>query len=198
MNKNHCWYKLNVKHTSNAISMHWRFPEIQGNYGIWSLDGQIKNIFTEEWLEHMGSVGLYPEHIMLFYRGIGERSTGAHVDILPPGKPPLEFTTAALNFVLMGDNSEMVWYETPEKPKDVSFTPAKTPYIEWKKTELKEIDRVHVGRELMVVRTNVPHTVEMGNTPRWCISTRLFENHKLTWEETIERLRSTGLIKERE
>ena len=196
---NHCWYKLNVRSTTHSLSPDWRFPEISGNYGIWSLDGQIEKMFTQEWLEYMNGVGLNPEHIMMFYRGIGERSGGAHVDILPPGKPPLEFTTGALNFVLRGEGSEMIWYETPKEPREVSFTSANTPYITWPIKELKEADRVHIGLELMVVRTNVPHTIDMtkAKAPRWCISIRLFQNHKFTWQETIDRLRSLNLIIER-
>ena len=197
MLENNCWYNLNVKSTASALNKNWSFPPTSGNYGIWSLDGQIKNIFSNEWLEYMKSIGLEIEHVMLFYRNVGLGKFGAHVDILPPGKPPLSYTTGALNFVLGGDDSEMVWYKTPSVQKEVSFTVAKTPYIEWPISELEEVDRVHIGSRLMVVRTNVPHTIKMGNAPRWCISIRLFENHKLSWEETIDRLRSLNLIEER-
>lgn len=194
---NNCWYNLNVKSTETALNENWSFPPTSGNYGIWDLDGKIKNIFTQDWIDYMSSIGLKIEHVMLFYRNVGLGKFGAHVDIIPPGKPPLSFTTAALNFVLQGEGSEMVWYKTPSKPKEVEFTSAKTPYIEWPISELEEADRVNIGSRLMVVRTNVPHTVEMGNAPRWCISIRLFENHKLSWEETINRLRSLNLIEER-
>lgn len=203
---NHCWYKLNIRSTTNALRSDWRFPEVSGNYGIWSfLGGQIEKMFTREWLEYMNGVGLEPKQIMLFYKGIGKSIYAgglvtAHIDILPPGKPPLEFTTGALNFVLMGEGSEMIWYETPKEPREVSFTLANTPYMTWPIKELKEADRVHIGHELMVVRTNVPHTIDMtkAKTSRWCISIRLFQSHKFTWEETIDRLRSLNLIIERQ
>ena len=194
---NHCWYNLNVKSTKFALNENWSFPSTSEDFGIWSLDGQIKNIFSNDWIEYMESIGLKIQHVMLFYRNVGLSELGAHVDIIPPGKPPLSFTTGALNFVLEGEGSEMVWYKTPSEPKAVSFTVAKTPYMAWNISELEEADRVHIGSRLMVVRTNVPHTVKMGTTPRWCISIRLFENYKLTWEETIDRLRSLNVLEER-
>ena len=112
---NNCWYKLNIKSTESAINKSWGFPTVNGNYGIWDL--QDKSIFNKEWLDHLKELGLAVDHIMLFYRGPGLNRTTAHIDVVPPATDILEFTTGALNFVLNGKDSDMVWYETPATPK---------------------------------------------------------------------------------
>jgi hypothetical protein len=54
---------------------------------------------------------------------------------------------------------------------------------DWPIAELKEVDRCHIGQKATLVRTDVPHTVEMGNTDRWAVSFRILT--ALTWQTHI-------------
>ena len=192
---NKCWYKLNVGDTKHALREDWVFPTVEGNFGIWDLSAT--KIFNKEWLSYLSQVGLDIKYVMLFYRGPGFNRTTAHIDVYPPGTPPVQFLPGAFNYVLQGKGSEMVWYDTPAEPKEVMFTKAKTPYLEWPILQLEEKDRTEIGEELVLVRTDVPHTVAMGNEGRWCISGRFDNMGSVTWDEMVSRVESLNLLIER-
>jgi hypothetical protein len=188
----HCWYNLKID-TTNCFLEGYKLPKTNGELGIWSL--HAKDIFKPQWLEYVESIGVFITSAMIFYRGPGTGITHAHIDI--SDVEPLSLSTFGINWCYGGKNSEMVWYETPIEPKQLSYTPAKTPYMSWNINELKEIERTHIGNEVSIVRTNIPHGIKMDTDPRWTISARYSELEGAKWETIIEELRDRNLLIER-
>lgn len=193
MNKQkHCWYNLKIN-TTNCFLEGYQLPEPNGGHGIWSLRAQ--DLFRPQWLEYMKSIGVFISSAMIFYKGPYTNFPYAHIDIR--SVEPLRLSTFGINWCFGGKNSEMVWYEAPTAPKDVSYTQANTPFLSWNINELKEIERTHIGNEASLVRTDVPHCIDMHTDPRWSISARCVEWEGNDWETIIEELRKKNLLIER-
>lgn len=190
--KNYCWYNLKIDIT-NCFLEGYKLPEPRGQYGIWH--PLAKDIFTPQWIEYMESIGFSILSAMIFYRGPYLDFTNAHVDI--SNAEPLRLSNFGINWCYGGENSEMVWYETPTEPKNLSYTAANTPYMSWQLSELKEIERTHIGNEVSIVRTGIPHYIKMGTDPRWAISARCSKLESADWETVIEELRKKNLLIER-
>lgn len=195
---NNCWYKLDLSSTKTAIRQDWIFPTpSELNYGIWNLSAD--SIFSEQWLQYLKTLGIPLDQVMLFYRGAGFDRKIAHIDVLPSSEETEKYIAGALNFVLKGNGSSMVWYGIPKASTKIRFILPNTPFLAWSVSELEEIDRVHVGEELMLVRTSVPHNIEMGDESRWCISIRSMNNANgdMSWDQLVDHFRSLNLLIER-
>lgn len=188
----HCWYNLKID-TTDCFSETFKFPEVTGRYGVWH--PLAKDVFNARWLEYASSLGLPIYSVMIFYRGPYAHTAQAHVDV---GKAePFCLTNFAINWCYGGENSEMVWYETPKEVTPVTYTSAKTPYMSWDIDKLKEVERVHLGKEAAIVRTGVPHSITMGADPRWVISARCSLLNNFEWDTVLEALRKKNLLIER-
>lgn len=192
-----CYYRLKIDST-NFLNPKWKLPKPTGLYGIWS--PMAEDVFGSTWLEYMKSIGLPIYNAMIFYRGPGASTKEAHLDISKTD--PLTLTNYGINWCLGGKESSMIWYETPGdgrvRDEDVIWTSAKTPYIAWDYDKVTEIERVNIGKELMLVKTDIPHAIQMGKEPRWCISARSSVFDNLKWEDITALLRSKNLLVERE
>jgi hypothetical protein len=191
----HCWHKLRLRNTQNAIREDWVFPTVTGDYGIWKI--LATDMLTPEWINYLQTIGINIESLMLFYRGQNIKNNDAHVDISMPYTPTIKYVAGGLNFVLQGNGSSMIWYETPKEYKELQFTKANTPYLSWLISDLVETDRAEIGNELVLVRTNVPHSIIMGNEPRWCISVRPINAGSISWEYLVNHFRSLNALVER-
>ncbi len=196
MNTNNCYYRLKIN-SDNLLNPNWKLPKPTGAYGIWS--PMAEEVFSTEWLGYMKSIGIPIYNAMIFYRAPGSSTREAHVDISKTD--PLVLTNYGINWCLGGRDSSMIWYETPNdgriRDEDVIWTAAKTPYIKWQYEEVKEIERTTIGKELVLVKTDLPHAIKMGKEPRWCISARSSALDNLKWDEVTELLRSKNLLVER-
>jgi len=189
---NKCWYNLKID-ISNCFLEGYKLPEPVGKYGIWH--PLAKDVFNPQWLRYTRSIGLPIYSVMIFYRGPYAHTAQAHVDV---GKAePFCLTNFGINWCYGGEGSEMAWYETPIEPKPVSYTEAKTPYMSWDADKLKEIERTHIGNEVSIVRTGIPHSIKMDKDPRWAISARCSLLDNYNWETVIEELRKKNLLIER-
>jgi len=135
--------------------------------GIWTL--QPKTIFTEEWLqyisfEHHAKVDL----AQIFYRAPHYQHPGAHVDIDRSDN----LYGGGLNWTIDPDDAHMVWYNMPDQ--DPTYTKRSETDInkEWPLEDLVENNRCIIGQQPTLVRTDIPHTVDMGANERWLISVR--------------------------
>jgi hypothetical protein len=191
--KNHCWYKLNLD-IKNCFLDGYKFPIPSGRFGIWSPLAQ--DVCNPKWLKHLKSLGLPAYSFMIFYRASYASTTQAHIDIAPT--TPLSLTNFAINWCYGGEDSEMVWYEMPKNKTKVSYTEAKTPYMSWDIPSLKEIERHHIGEEVTIVKTGIPHAINMGGDPRWCFSMRLSFLENMKWNEAIKILKEKNLLIERD
>ena len=188
----HCWYNLKID-TTDCFLEGYKLPEPKKGYGIWSI--HTKDIFSPQWLEYTESIGVFISSAMIFHKGSFTNFPDAHIDIR--SVDPLCLSTFGINWCYGGKNSEMVWYETPIEPKNVSYTPANTAFLSWNINELKEIERRHIGNEVSLVRTDIPHSINMDADPRWAISARCREWEGNEWETIIEELRKKNLLIER-
>ena len=135
--------------------------------GIWTL--QPKTIFTEEWLqyisfEHHAKVDL----AQIFYRAPHYQHPGAHVDIDRSDN----LYGGGLNWTIDPDDAHMVWYNMPDQDPTYTKRSETDRNKEWPLEDLVENNRCIIGQQPTLVRTDIPHTVDMGANERWLISVR--------------------------
>lgn len=199
---NNCWYDVKIN-LEDCLRPDFEFPDVnefQTNHAGWT---QLKvwykdnhEVFNPEWLEYMKSIGYPIGWAILFYRvDPGIMANSAHIDMMPDGTKALH----GINWVYGGKDSQMIWAKDPDDTKKLLYSPANTPIVSWDPHSLEEIDRVHVGMQPKLVRVDTPHYIDMGDEPRFCISTRRsLKVEPLSWEETIELFRKNNLLVERE
>lgn len=151
--------------------------------GVWTLSPNTifkANFLEELFLKNQIQVDL----AQIFYRAPNYQHPGAHVDIGQDGN----LYGAGLNWTVGPDDAEMTWYEMPTT-EGISTKRSETDQNkEWLLEELTEIDRLCIGQNPTLVRTDVPHTVEMGENERWLISARFIEHW--SWEDYTNTLQS--------
>lgn len=190
--KNHCWYNLRIN-VDNCFLDNYKFPTPHGRYGVWH--PRAETVFNRTWLTYMKKIGLPIYSTMIFYRGPYAHTAQAHVDI---GKTdPLTFTNFAINWCYGGSESKMVWYKMPPEDTPITYTGAKTPYMSWDIPTLEEVERTHLSETVSLVRTGVPHSIEMGQEPRWVFSARCSLVDNFEWDDIVELLRKKNLLIER-
>jgi hypothetical protein len=190
---NNSWYNIKID-TSNPFSAKWKFPEVSiTGYGIWCIPAQ--DVFSQEWLSYVSSLGLDLVHTMIFYRGPYKSTRFAHLDLY--SGDPFTINHFAINWVIGGIGSEMVWYKKPAEKFEVLWTPADTPYVQWEKSELEMIDRCAIKTQMTLVNVGIPHSVNVTEQGRWCISVRTGDDDDLPWDQIVEKMRKLNLLIER-
>ena len=188
----HCWYKLNID-VKNCFLENYKFPTPSGRYGVWH--PRAHEVFNQRWIQYVKSLGLSIYTVMIFYRDSYAHTELAHVDIAKCD--PFTLTNFAINWCYGGAGSEMMWYNTPNEKKAITYTAANTPYMAWDIPELTEIERTHLGEEVTLVRTGLPHAIRMDKEPRWVFSARCSIPDNLEWEQVVGLMREKNLIVER-
>lgn len=183
MNK-FCWYHLNLDVTN---SIRKDFKPDWSNRSVYSFTKPTE-VFNTEWLDYMKGHYLMIEAIMMFYKPAHLVGTLAHDD----GK----FRKFAINWLLSGSDSEMVWFDFAKTNPELHYTEAGTPYYPWPVTELTVIDRCSDNSKPTMVRVDNPHTINVGVEPRISISVRTRFNAE--WQRSVDYLRSRNLLIERE
>jgi|TARA_B110000914_G_C15516442_1_gene473875 SPX domain protein involved in polyphosphate accumulation len=144
--------------------------------GIWTIAPE--NIFTHDFIQYLfHDLNLQIDLVQIFYRSPHYQHPGAHVDI----SQNEELYGCGLNWTIDEDDADMVWYSMPDA--DPQRTQRSTTDInyEWPLEQLTEVDRCCIGQTATLVRTDIPHTVEMQSKERWLVSTR-FKWH-VTWDD---------------
>ena len=190
---NNCWYSLNIDF-SNALRKDWvwKIPDLKKT----SVQCVNTQMFNSDWLNYMKSIGVPIDQVMLFYRIPKFYSRIAHVDVKTNNdNTSLSYVPYAINWVIEGQDSEMKWYNLPEEHQNVKYTMANTPYLDWPIYKLNEIDTINSQNSFTLVRTDIPHRVQMNEKPRWSISTR--SSSFDTWDHAVNHFRSKNLLIER-
>jgi hypothetical protein len=155
---------------------------IPDNVGVWTLNPNtiFKASFLKElFLTHQVQIDL----AQIFYRAPNYQHPGAHVDLGQNG----ELYGAGLNWTIDPDDADMTWYEMPTT-QGVSTKRTETDQNrEWLLEELTEVDRCCIGQTPVLVRTDVPHTVDMGNNERWLVSARFLWHW--SWDDYVKTLK---------
>lgn len=144
--------------------------------GIWTVD--TCKLFTKQWQKYAeNQIGLKLDIAQIFMRKPNYQHPGAHIDI----SRDHTIHGGGINWTLDPDDSEMVWYDYPDtKPIITERSPTDINW-EWPLDTLQETCRCKIGQSPTLVRTDVPHTINMGTNERWLISLRIL-NAK-TWIE---------------
>tara|TARA_B100000214_G_C23973762_1_gene631561 strand:- start:5400 stop:5996 length:597 start_codon:yes stop_codon:yes gene_type:complete len=156
---------------------------IENTVGVWTIAPQT--IFTDKFLGYLAdNLLLQVDLAQIFYRTGGYQHPGAHVDLGQNNK----LYGCGLNWTVDPDDAEMVWYDMPTT-EGVSTKRSETDRnMEWPLEQLKEIDRVCIGQTPTLVRTDIPHTVDMGDNERWLISARFLWH--TTWEDYMKSFKT--------
>jgi hypothetical protein len=192
MNKNHCWYNLDID-ISTALSDSWQWESSQHKNNMRKY--KADEIFSNSWLDTMKTIDIPIIGSLVHYKSKWHSSMEAHVDTYN-GVGGAAF---GINWVIGGQGSEMVWYELPdEKYRGIGkMTPANTPYMAWRTGMLREIDRCEIKSNAVLVRVDRPHAIVVKNQDRLSISART--NMKLMiWEDIVNYLHEKNLLVERD
>ena len=190
---NNSWYNIKID-TSNPFNDNWKFPDvpITGD-GIWSI--HARDVFSQEWLSYVSSLGLDLVDTLIFYRGPYRSTRRAHLDLYSGN--PFVINNFAINWVIDGIGSEMIWYKMPSEKFEVMLTPANTPYVHWERSELEIIDKCAIRTQMTLVNVGIPHSINVAEQGRWCISVRTSDEDDLPWDQIVEKMRERNLLIER-
>jgi hypothetical protein len=179
MNTDQPWYHFTIP-TDNAFSDkgHTYFSKILNEKNVKVIELFDFELVNTEWREEVcDRVSNDMTSMMLFYRPSNFQYPTAHIDLntnIIKQTGTIHSPPAAINLIYnSNDDSEMIWYHTPELEfSDVKWTDADTAYIDFNPSELIECSKCCIGNNLTLVRTDIPHNVIMGNTPRLSVSIR--------------------------
>jgi hypothetical protein len=188
------WHRINIDLKNcfkSSFDYHKLIPH-EKHMGTWSVPSNF--ICDPEWLLYMESIGLPVPYFMIFYRGPNATCPVAHIDIA--NTDPYIVRNFGINWVYGGAGSNMVWYDLPKEKIDMlAYTGGgKVPLSAIDLTLLNEIERTAIGEEPTIVRTSIPHSIDMGNDPRWCFSARVNTLYDYDWEEVIILLKDKNLL----
>lgn len=161
------------------------------NLKVWKIAvDRMQDVFNAEWLDKMRQQGMAMDIALIFYRPAFYQHPEAHIDV-DAKNPNLG---AAINWTLdAADDSEMVWYNTPESTNETELTPAGTAFYSWPLEQLTEIGRHCVGNTPSLVQIDIPHTVLMNSKARWSISVRTKQRFA-DWKEVTDYFAALGMI----
>lgn len=158
---------------------------------VWAIQKEnLSSVFNTNWLSNLDSLGLDLSYALIFYRKANYDDRTLHVDTLAN---PFKVVNHGVNFVYdEDDDSEMVWYLLDSKDGTVEenfSTTGSLPACFWHLDSFygKEVARKTIGRNLVLVNTSQPHTVQTFTKPRWSFSLRFTDCHELTWDEAIQK-----------
>jgi len=108
---------------------------------------------------------------------------------------PLRTINYAVNFIYdKDDDSEMIWYELgnndPGIEDTIEYHENGIPNCEWNIETFngKEVARKTIGRNLVLVNTSIPHTVQTFKKERLAFSLRFSDFTEKSWSEAIRKL----------
>jgi hypothetical protein len=129
----------------------------------------FKTFFDHKWLKYMKSINLEFDTAVVFYRVPHCLSPGTHIDATDDGRVGIY----AINFVAdPNDKSFMTWHKMPKKNDSLIAKPNQVGnhYIGYPHGKLKEVARHSIGRNMVMVRTGVPHDIDMTNCRTYRLS----------------------------
>ena len=122
------------------------------------------------------------QNVILYFLNIltNHINVGAHVDV----SQNEELYGCGLNWTIDPDDADMVWYNMPDVDPERTKRSETDINYEWPLEQLTEVDRCCIGQTATLVRTNIPHTVEMRDNERWLVSARFLWH--TTWEDYMQ------------
>jgi hypothetical protein len=185
-----CWYDTKIDVT-NVFHANWKIPDHTKQH-VWYFRNE--EIFSQEWMEYMHHELHMPlGGAMVFYKEPGVKTDSAHVDIVQ--RKRIQRDNLGLNWVLSGEDSDMVWYDEGKLHSRLMITAAGTPYYTWTVDDSKEIDRCRIGKNTAtIVNPGIPHNIHVYSEPRWGISARLILPRYIPFGVFVDHLKDLRLI----
>jgi hypothetical protein len=173
------YYPLTLPIT-NPLNPNFVFPDVTSIPDPWTIWlPEAKDILSDEVFAWFKEIKSMPHFVHLFYGKAG-RECKIHTDGIKNPVP------AAINWVLSGQSSEMIWYDPLTEGNIEYVTGSKREHIYWLDNEVTEIAR-HQITVPTLVRTDIPHkTVNNSNEDRWCLSVRFWPGKP--WNKTVDML----------
>lgn len=195
-----CYLNLNID-VKDALASSFSLSEFektssspQSPVKVWGVKSEnLQDIFNKKWMSKLNSQGLVLSYALIFYREPNYMDRTVHVDTLAN---PLRVVNHGVNFVYdEHDDSEMIWYCLDSKDGTIEENfdnSGDLPACFWHLDNFygKEISRKTIGRNLVLVNTSYPHTVQTFTKPRWSFSLRFTDSHELTWNEALDKFAS--------
>jgi len=148
-----------------------------------------KDDFSDIMNDWFARRGLMIEKSMMFYRF---EDAEPHIDLKAKSTVASIQHNYGINIEFFGKGT-MSWYKTPKlEEKDIIKTVAGTPFVRFKKENIEEIDCLYNVRDPVLVRTDIPHSVEMIKGPRLVVSIRFREigqDDACSWENILSILK---------
>lgn len=198
-----CWRRLNLS-IENALKINPidyisqnpnRPDEIcfydHNESGVWRLSAETA--LNKKWIEYIKKeTGLDIAGVCVFWKKGNFQENVAHVDLGFTNEEDSDTAypiPCALNWVYGEDTGKMIWYKLPRTIPNFKISSYRNSHFSWPIDGLTKVDEAVVGNNLTICRTNLPHSIEMGNKDRWLISARVREDNDFeSWEQSLEIL----------
>jgi hypothetical protein len=205
------YYKLNID-VKDAIKPDFDLSAfgIEKDW-VWPFfDNDIKDIFNPQWIQYMSDMGLNIREGTIFYKIPNLPATShIHIDSIP--KNPWKLCYYGINWLMdlqhvspkfaktstidnNEDDSTMLWYHQSDQPirKLTIKQDGHDRIVNYFSAEYKSIShRLSVGKDVYMVRTSTPHTVETKTSNRLAMSLRnvFDDDYDLDWDTMVEKIR---------
>lgn len=184
-----CWHDLTITPSTSFFNSTWELPSIDTSKPFVKRF-LAESIFSKDFLNQFDDLNLSINSALVFYKPAFYKNKDAHIDLINESMAAIY----AINWILSGDNSTMMWYETPSKSVELKKTEAKTNYISWPISDLTLIDTCSISKNVAtLVRVDIPHSINVDQEPRWSISIRCKLQFS-SWENTVEYFKNQKLI----
>jgi hypothetical protein len=194
--KNKPWYRLNldiskIVSSSRMMDIFEELREMSKEHPelpAWVYRLSWRN-FDSGFLQYLHQIDLIPNFCHIIYRrpGVHHGAAGLpHIDTYWE-HDIMDLNHYAINYVVGDDDSEMIWYETPDSLPEALVLSDRQSYILFDQglPEDTITDRCYVGSTTTLIRTDIPHKVITGSNERFCLSLRLTDR-KNSWQEAVE------------
>ena len=191
---NNC-YRINIDVT-NALQQDIVNSRV-GKYLVEYFTHDFDRIFKREWLDKLSEQVGKIKNVLIFSRPAHWSTNVSHVDLKNDMTPPW----FSLNWTLLGKDSEMVWHRPPDdylNCQNLKTTMSNNYNLQWKVDELEVIERQKITDKLVMVRTDIPHSIIVKSQPRIAIAIRpeLSNNSEFSWDMAVEYYKRKNLIVE--
>lgn len=187
------YYKINID-TSDVVREEVIAPRL-GKYLVENFTTDFDKIFKTGWIDELSEKVGRIKNVLIFSRPAHWSTTVSHVD-LKNDKTPVWFS---LNWIITGKDSEMIWHHPPDdylNCSNLKTTMSNNYNLQWKVNELEIVDRCTITDNMVLARTDIPHSIIVKSEPRIAIAIRPVSSISPTydWNKSVEFYRENNLI----
>lgn len=166
------FYDTNLSGAHSAIKENFVFPAIlkKDNFLFFYYSTEI---LKSQFIEYVHKqLNFKIDTVFLFYKAVNSNPKLGHCDLYDK----TTIATNALNWCIGEPNGEMMWHDHINTVDDIQIGKnnkgIEYPYILVDVSDKQPVARKVIGTEPTLVRTDILHSVEIENKPRWTVSCR--------------------------